>query len=152
MSWLYCHNLQCMDCPRKIGCPHARFWSIFYCYLPLRVTAPRHHFLWDRGGGTKPRMGLDLNCVLSQLSGDRWRGHGGPRYDRLTAVSSTHYCWAPSYQPRAILGGSFPFPCLVYIPITLKLGQILWSFEPSYTFFWQGTSWSLLWQANLFSS
>ena len=117
MSWLYCHNLQCMDCPRKIGCPHARFWSIFYCYLPLRVTAPRHHFLWDRGG-TKPRMGLDLNCVLS---GDRWRGHGGPRYDRLTAVSSTHYCWAPSYQPRAILGGSLPFPCLVYIlMITLK--------------------------------
>ena len=80
MSWLYCHNLQCMDCPRKIGCPHARFWSIFYCYLPLRVTAPRHHFLWDRrgrgGGGTKHKMGLDLNCVLS---GDRWRGHGGPK-------------------------------------------------------------------------
>ena len=153
MSWLYCHNLQCMDCPRKIGCPHARFWSIFYCYLPLRVTAPRHHFLWDRGGGTKPRMGLDLNCVLSQLSGDRWwRGHGGPRYDRLTAVSSTHYCWAVRYQPRAILFFSFSIPCLVYIPITLKLGQILWSFEPSYTLFWQGTSWSLLWQANLFSS
>ena len=55
----YCHNLQCMDCPkrRKIGWAHARFWSIFYCYLPLTQSRPRH-FLWvgkcpDREWGQK---------------------------------------------------------------------------------------------------
>ena len=106
--------------PGKLGARTLDFGQYFIVIYRYELQHPDTTSC-ETGGGTKPRMGLDLNCVLSQLSGDRWRGHGGPRYDRLTAVSSTHYCWAPSYQPRAILGGSLPFPCLVYIlMITLK--------------------------------
>ena len=75
----YCHNLQCMDCPkrRKIGWAHARFWSIFYCYLPL-TQSRLGHFLWvgkcpDKEWGQKNRMRLDLNWPLSSaFTETRW--------------------------------------------------------------------------------
>ena len=88
--------------PGKLGARTLDFGQYFIVIYRYELQHPDTTSCETGGGGTKHKMGLDLNCVLSGLvTGDE--DTVVPRYDRVTAVSSTHYCRPASYQARAIL-------------------------------------------------
>ena len=61
--------------PGKLGARTLDFGQYFIVIYRYELQHPDTTSCETGGGGTKHKMGLDLNCVLS---GDRGRGHGGP--------------------------------------------------------------------------